>query len=122
MINFYKIRSIRHLLDVDTTANLCLSLCLSHMDYCNSILYGLPDMTISKMQRLQNMCAHLVLSIPKWHSAKQCLMDLHWLSIHQRIAHKILTHISAFTNAYHTISNLCCNTKCHQEEDLDLKK
>ena len=57
MINFFKIRNIRHLLDADTTANLCINLCLSHMDYCNSILYGLPDITINKMQRLHNMCA-----------------------------------------------------------------
>ena len=42
MINFFCIRSIHHLLDSDTTANLCLSLCISHVDYCNSILYGLP--------------------------------------------------------------------------------
>ena len=50
MINFFKIRNIRHLLDADTTANLCISLCLSHMDYCNSILYGLPNIPINKMQ------------------------------------------------------------------------
>ena len=60
MFNFLRIKSIRHLLDEDNTASLCLSLCISHLDYCNSLLYGLPDTSISKLQRIQNMCAHLV--------------------------------------------------------------
>ena len=61
MLNYFKIRSIRHLLDTPTTARLCLSLCISHLDYCNSVLYGLPNAMTSKYQRIQNMCAHLAL-------------------------------------------------------------
>ena len=91
MFNFIRIKSTKHLLDAKTTAGLCLSLCLLYMDYCNSILYGLPDVTINKMQRLQNMCACLVSRRAKWQSATKCLMDLHWLPICQRIIHKILT-------------------------------
>ena len=49
MPNFIRIRSIHHLLSQDTTASLLLSLCISHLDYCNSILYGLPDSTIGEM-------------------------------------------------------------------------
>ena len=52
--NFQRIKSIRHLPD---EANLCISLCMSHLDYANSLLYGLPDTTINKMQRVQNVCA-----------------------------------------------------------------
>ena len=61
MMNFVCIRSIRHLLDVDTTASLCLSLCISHIDFCNSLLYGIPQVSLQKLQRVQNMCACLVL-------------------------------------------------------------
>ena len=50
MFNYFKIRSIRHLLDAHTTAYLCLSLCVSHLDYCNVVLYGLLDTTINKLQ------------------------------------------------------------------------
>ena len=56
MMNFMHIRSIRHLLDVDTTASLCLSLCISHIDYCNSLLYGIPQVSLQKLQRVQNVC------------------------------------------------------------------
>ena len=63
MQNYFKIRSIRYLLDTNTTAHLFLSLCVSRLDYCNSVLCGLPDTTINRLQRVQNMCAHLAL---KW--------------------------------------------------------
>ena len=36
MYNYFKIRSIRKVLDFPTTTHLCLSLCVSHLDYCNS--------------------------------------------------------------------------------------
>ena len=94
MLNYFKICSIRHLLNATTTAHLCLSLCVSHLDYCNSVLYGLPDVTIHKLQRVQNMCVHLALRRNKSESITQCLKEIHWLPICQRIMYKIptLTH------------------------------
>ena len=89
MLNFLRIRSIHHLLTKDATSSLVLSLCVSHLDYCNSVLYGLPDITISKMQKIQNMCACLVLRKHKWDSATTCLATLHWLPVKQYIAFKI---------------------------------
>ena len=91
MANFIWIRSIRHLIDSDTTAGLCLSLCISHLDYCNSLLYGIPQSSLKKMQRVQNMCARLVLRKKKKDSATACLRELHWLPVKYRIQHKILT-------------------------------
>ena len=85
MVNFMRIRSIRHLLDTDTTASLCLSLCISHIDYCNSLLYGIPQSSLKKLQRVQNMCARLVLRRSKTDSATSCLRDLHWLPVKYRI-------------------------------------
>ena len=89
MANFTKIRSIHHLLTQEASASLVLSLCVSHLDYCNSVLFGLPDVTISQMQRVQNMCAHLVLRRPKWESVTECLATLHWLPIKQQIKFKL---------------------------------
>ena len=91
MINYFKIKSIRTLLDVKTTARLCLSLCISHLDYCNSVLYGLPDITLNRYQRIQNMCARLTLRRGRRESITECLKELHWLPIKQRIQYKILT-------------------------------
>ena len=91
MLNFLRIKSIRHLLDEEATVGLCLSLCISHLDYCNSALYGLPDTSINKLQQIQNMCAWLVLRRSKYDSTTQALKHLNWLPIKQRIAFKILT-------------------------------
>ena len=77
MFSFLRIKSLRHLLDEGTTSCLCLSLCISHLDYCNSLLYGLPDTSINKLQRIQNMCACLVLRRSKFESATQALKQLH---------------------------------------------
>ena len=35
----------------DTTEHLVLSVCISHIDYCKSVLYGLPDCSIRKLQQ-----------------------------------------------------------------------
>ena len=64
---------------------------ISHLDYCNSILAGLPDVSINQMQRVQNLAAKVVLGKSKRDSATECLSALHWLSNWSRINHKILT-------------------------------
>ena len=84
-----RIRGIHHLLTEEAASSLVLSLCVSHLDYCNTALYGLPDTTISRMQRVQNMCACLVLRRTKWDSAMACLAKLHWLPIRPCITFKI---------------------------------
>ena len=75
MFNYFKITSIRQLLDVPTTAHLCLSLWISHLDYCNSVLYGLPNTTTRKYQRIQNMCACLALRRSNRDSITECLRN-----------------------------------------------
>ena len=89
MLNFIRISSICYLLTQEATVSLLLSLCISHLDYCNSILYGLPDSTIGKLQHIQNMCAYLVLRRTKWDSVTACLTSLHWLPIKQQIKFKL---------------------------------
>ena len=67
------------------------SLVLSHLDYCNSLFFGLPDTVLHKAQNIQNWAAKIVLRRGKWESSTQALFDLHWLPIVYRIQFKILT-------------------------------
>ena len=53
-----------------------LGLVISHLDYCNSILAGLPDVSINQMQRVQNLAAKGVLGKSKRDSATECLSAL----------------------------------------------
>ena len=69
---------------------LVLMLCISYLDYSNALLYGITKKLLQKYQRIQNICAKLVLNKCKYDSATECLKQLHWLPIKQRIQHKLL--------------------------------
>ena len=90
-VDIQRIKHLRPLLTEDITRVLELGLVISHIDYCNSLFVGLPETDISKLQRIQNVGAKLVLNKPISHSATETLRHLHWLPIQQRIKHKLLT-------------------------------
>ena len=57
--------------------------------YVNSLMYGLPNVQISKLQRVQNAVARLIINIPKFSHITPALYELHWLLIAYRIRFKI---------------------------------
>ena len=91
MLNIQRIKHLRPLLTEDITQVLVLGLVILHIDYCNSLFVGLPETDISKLQRIQNVGAKLVVNKPRSHSATETLRQLHWLPIQQRIKYKLLT-------------------------------
>ena len=62
------------------------ALVMSHIDYASVLLYGLPNVLIARLQRIQNMAAKVILLRERMDSATQCLKDLHWLPVQNRIA------------------------------------
>ena len=61
----------------------------SRIDYCNGLLYGLPDCEIIKLQRVQNAAARLLTSSRKYDHITAVLQELHWLPARYRIHFKI---------------------------------
>ena len=59
------------------------------MDYCNGLLYGLPNNLVSKIQRVLNTAARLVTSTPRDAHITSVLRDLHWLRVSHMIMYKI---------------------------------
>ena len=108
MLNYLNIRNICKFLDHGTCQILVLSLVISHLDYCNSLLYGLPEITLKKFQRIQNLCARLVLRRSKYSSNRQNLKELHWLPIRQRINFKIVSivHKCVYGMAHKYLTNM----------------
>ena len=89
---FADIRNIcfnRTFLSDDVTKQLMVSLVLSKMDYCNSMLAGLPQVLISKLQRVQNCAAKVCLRKKKSDHVTPLLKSLHWLPVNERINYKI---------------------------------
>jgi hypothetical protein len=87
----YHIRSLSHirpLIDRETAVNLACSVVASILDYCNSVLYGVTDTNITKLQRMQNSCTHVLCKSPYNTRVTELLRKLHWLSVRQRITYK----------------------------------
>ena len=79
-----RIGKIRHLLSVESANKLCVSLILSKLDYCNALLYNISDKHLTRLQRIQNSAARLVLRRDKRSSASDLLKTLHWLPVRAR--------------------------------------
>ena len=63
---------------------------MGRIDYCNSLLFGLPSVHLLKMQRLQNAAARLISNVPRYSHLTPVLCSLHWLPVKFRIDFKIL--------------------------------
>jgi hypothetical protein len=90
MVAIRKIGQIRQFLDNDTTARLVHAFVTSRLDSTNSILYGLSQFEIAKIQRVQNTAARLVLCASRRDHITPLLCQLHWLSVEYRAMFKIL--------------------------------
>ena len=81
---------IRKFIDENTTKILVHAFILSHLDYCNSLLFGIPDSTLARLQKIQNRAARLVTLRKISDHAHDILKTLHWLPVRERIDFKIL--------------------------------
>ena len=87
-----RLSQIRQHRSTDAADKLAGSFILSRLDYCNAPLGGLPDDTLSKLQRIQNCAARLVLRKSKRESSHSLLRALHWLPVRAVMEFKITTY------------------------------
>ena len=90
---FFHLRNIgfiRKYLTYDAAKIIIHAFIASKLDYCNSLLYGLPSYLIQKLQHVQNSAARLVNQCPRFCHITPVLRDLHWLPVSFRIEFKIM--------------------------------
>ena len=66
-----------------------VSLFLSRIDYCNSLLFGSTHDLKCHLQRKQNYTARVTLRLPKSSNITTLLKSLHWLPVKVRSTYKI---------------------------------
>ena len=80
---FYHLRNIRRIrkyISRDTAEILVHAFTTSRLDFCNSLLYGLPKPTIKRLQHVQNVSARIVALTPKHEHISPVLEELHLVS------------------------------------------
>ncbi|KAM9443231.1 uncharacterized protein ACWYII_014885 [Salvelinus alpinus] len=86
----YNIRRVRPCLTQEAAQVLIQALVISRLDYCNSLLAGLPACAIKPLQLIQNAAARLVFNLPKFSHVTPLLRSLHWLPVEARIRYKTM--------------------------------
>ncbi len=89
-IQIRKIKSIRKYLSDQATKTLVQALATVRLDYCNSLYIGLPQITINRLQRIQNTAARVVSRTSRFSHITPTLKTLHWLPVTRRCQFKIL--------------------------------
>ena len=80
---------VRRSLDKGTLECLVHAFVHSRLDYCNSLLYGVSNKSLSMLQSIQNRAARLVSGVTKFEHVTPIFRDLHWLPIDRRIRFKV---------------------------------
>ena len=89
-IGLRQVSEIRPYITKDAAATLVNALVTSKLDCLNSLLYGLPEYQLRRLQLVQNNAARVVSRISRSASITQTLKELHWLPVSFRIEYKIL--------------------------------
>ena len=88
--HLHNIRRIRKFLSQEATCTIIHAFITSRIDYCDSLMNGLPENLIKKLQRVQKTAARLVFNLRKYDRITPALVTLHWLPVKYRIEFKTL--------------------------------
>src|SRR6218665_3499797 len=86
-----RLRTIRKAVYVPIYTSIVQAFVCSRIDYCNSLLIGLPKTRLSPLQTVLNAAARLIARLPRYsHISYYIKKPLHWLPISTRIEYKVL--------------------------------
>ena len=85
----WNLQRTHHHLDLDSANLIATALVSSRLDCCNSLLYGITDTDLTKLQYIQNRLARFVTKSPPFTRSVPLLRSLNWLPVKFRILFKI---------------------------------
>jgi len=91
--NFH-LRALRHIrssLTQDVANMMTSSIICSRIDYCNSLLIGISEQNLHRLQRVQSKAARIVCNAGRQVTSSDVLYSLHWLPVRRRIEFKTAT-------------------------------
>ena len=83
------LRRIRRHLDLGSAKPLANALVSSCLDYCNSLLLGIAETDLTKLQHVLNRLARVVKKSPPFTRSVPLMRSLHWLPVKYRVHFKI---------------------------------
>ena len=110
---FYQLRRVRAILrstPTSTAVQLINSFVISRIDYCSSLLAGLPAYQLNRVQSILNISARLIYGRAKYYHVTRMLQDkLQWLRVPERIQYNscllVYKYLLGLAPSY--ISNFC---------------
>jgi hypothetical protein len=88
-----RIAHIRSFLTPEAANKLACAFVISRLDYCNSLLTGIPSYLLNKLQQIQNNAARLISKTSKREHITPVLESLHWLPLKSRLEYKIASFV-----------------------------
>ena len=80
---------VRSSLTLEAAKTLVHAFVSSRLDYCNSLLYGIGDGLLTKLQTVLNAAARVATGTRKFNHITPVLRQRHWLPVRQRITFKL---------------------------------
>jgi hypothetical protein len=89
-----QLRVVVRSLSYSSSATLVHAFVTSRLDYCCSVLVGLPGSLIARLDRVLRSAARLIGHIPRYSPVSTYMRDtLHWLPVSQRINFRIAVFV-----------------------------
>ena len=90
MAQLKNIADIRRYLEKQAADKLIHAFVGSRLDYCNSLLVGIPEISLAKLQMVQNIAARILTGTRKYDHMPPVLYKLHWVPVKYRIEYTII--------------------------------
>ena len=112
VICFFHLRQLRFTLTSSSMLRLISALIISRIEYCNSVLYGLPAITLSPLQRVLHAAVRLIANLGYRDHVTPAMKELHWLPIAYCIKYRLclMMHVAVNNRSMAYITDILIPT------------